>query len=94
MKALGLSPALMPKTKAGVHEHALALLASIADPKATKKSLIELRDAQTAADAAREASEVAQSNAAKRESEAQAAEADATLARQTLIDETEKAARS
>ena len=88
---LGFKPGVMPKTKAGDHERALALLASVADPKATKKSLIELRDATAAYDMAREAAEVAESNAAKRESAAQAAEADAIRARQLLADETAKA---
>ena len=85
---VGLKPGVMPKTKAGDYDVALALLTSITDPKATKKSLIELRDARTAADTAREAAEAAGVKAAERESAAQTAEADAIRVRQALADET------
>ena len=84
----GLKPGAMPKTKAGDYDTALELLASVADPKATKKSLIELRDARTAADAARDAAEAAERKAKEREIAAQAAEADAIRVRQRLVDET------
>ncbi len=84
---LGLKPGAVPKAKPGDHERALALLASVADPKATKKYLTELRDAQTAADKAREAAEVAERKTAERGKAAQEAEADATRARQLQADE-------
>ena len=85
---LGLKPGGMPKTKAADYDTALELLASVADPKATKKNLIELRDARTAADTAREAAEAAGVKAKERESAAQTAEADAIRVRQALADET------
>ncbi len=81
----------MPRTKPGDHERALALLAATADTKVTKARLVELRDATAAHDKAREEAEAATAKAKQRGSEAQAAEADAIRARQTLADETAKA---
>ena len=91
MKSLGQAGSGMPRTRTGDHDRALSLLAAMADPKATKKSLIELRDAQMAADEAREAAEATMAAATKRDTMAREAEADATRARQALADETEKA---
>ncbi len=84
---LGLKPGATPKAKPGDHERALALLASLADPKATKKSLAELQNGTLAHDQAREAAEVAERKAAERDKAAQASEADATRARQLQADE-------
>ena len=90
MKSLGQAGGAMPRAKPGDHERALALLAAIADPKATKRALTELRDSTAAADVAREASEAAERKAAERDKAAQKAEIGATRARQALADETEK----
>ena len=92
MKSLGMAGSAVPRAKPGVHEHALALLAAIADPKATKRSLTELRDATAAHDKALEASEAATAEAAEREKAARRAEANATRARQALADESASAA--
>lgn len=92
MKSVGQTgSAAMPRAKPGDHERALALLASVADPKATKKSLTELKDATAAHDASREAAEAATAEAKRRQEAAQAAEADATRARQLQADETAEA---
>ena len=84
---LGLKPGAMPRAKAGDFDKALALVAGVADAKATKKYLAELQDGTLAHDAAREAAEAAIAEAKRREGEAQAAEAEAIRARQKLADE-------
>ena len=89
MKAIGQAGSAMPKgVKAGHLDTALALLAALSEPKATKAYLLELQAATVGHDEARAAAEAAESKAAKRDSEAQKASADATRARQALADET------
>lgn len=83
-----LKPGSMPRAKVGDFENALALLAAMADVKVTKKSLTEHKDATATYDKARDGAEAAERNAAKRDSEAREAEADAIRARQILADET------
>ena len=86
---VGLQHGAMPKgVKAGHLDTALALLAALSEPKATKAYLLELQAATVGHDEARAAAEAAESKAAKRDSEAQKASADATRARQALADET------
>ncbi len=91
MKALGLKPALMPKTKPGDYERALQLAATFGSKDAVTHGLKQLRDATAALDQTRADVEATMAAATKRDKMAREAEADATLARQTLIDETEKA---
>ncbi len=87
MKQL-LKPGLMPRAKVGDFENALALLVATGADKSTKAYLGELHAATAAYDKAKDDAQAAERKVTTRESEAQAAEADATLARQLLADET------
>ncbi len=90
MKPL-LKPGTMPRAKAGDFDKALALVAGVADAKATKKYLAELQDSTLAHDASREAAATAAAESTKREEAAREAESAATVSRQRLADETANA---
>ncbi len=83
-----LKPGAMPRAKVGDFENALALLVATGADKATKAYLTQLHEATAAYDKAKDDAQAAERKVTTRESEAQAAEADATRARQALADET------
>ncbi len=83
-----LKPGAMPRAKVGDFENALALLVATGADKSTKAYLTQLHEATAAYDKARDDAQAAERKVTTRESEAQAAEADAIRARQTLADET------
>ncbi len=87
MKQL-LRPGAMPRAKVGDFENALALLVATGADKSTKAYLTQLHEATAAYDKARDDAQAAERKVTTRESEAQAAEADAIRARQALADET------
>ncbi len=91
MKSLGMTGSAPRKVKPGDFERALALMVEVGGDKGTKAYLAELVDAQAAHDKARADAEGAMAQAEQREIAAQAAERDATRARQAQIDETAKA---
>ena len=83
-----LKPGAMPRAKVGDFENALALLVATGADKSTKAYLTQLHEATAAYDKAKDDAQAAERKVTTRESEAQAAEADATRARQALADET------
>ena len=83
-----LKPGAMPRAKVGDFENALALLVATGADKSTKAYLTQLHEATAAYDTAKDDAQAAERKVTTRESEAQAAEADATHARQALADET------
>ncbi len=87
MKSLGMAGSAMPRAKASDFDMALQLLTIFGNDKARKQGMTELRDEKVAAVKAREEADAATVKAKQRESEAQAAEADAIHARQALADE-------
>ena len=84
---LGLKPALVPKAKPGDFERALQLAATFGSKDAVTKGLKELRDATAAHDKARDDAQADLVRAVQRDTEAQASEAKAIIARQALADE-------
>ena len=88
---LGLKSAVTPKAKPGDFERALQLAATFGSKENVTAGLKQLRDAKAGADEACAQAQATERNAGKRESEAQAAETDATRQRQLLADETSAA---
>ena len=90
MKAL-LKPGSMPRVKPGDYERALQLAATFGSKDAVKDGLKQLRDATAVLDQTRTDVEATMAAATKRDTMAREAETAATLARQSLIDETSSA---
>ncbi len=83
-----LKPGAMPRAKVGDFENALALLVATGADKSTKAYLTQLHEATAAYDKAKDDAQAAERKVTARETEAQTAEAAATLQRQALADET------
>ena len=90
MKVLMASGGL-PRARVSDFDMALQLLTIFGNDKARKQGMTELRDERVAAVKAREEADAHIVEGKRREETAQAAEADATRARQALADETERA---
>ena len=85
---LALKPGAMPKAKPGDFERALQLAATFGSKDAVTKGLKELQDATAANEQTRDDAQAAEVRAVQRDTEAQASEAKAIIARQALADET------
>ena len=87
MKSLGQAGMAFQRAKLTDFDKAIAILAAVADGKASKAHLQELRDAAQAEADRREEAEAMVAKATARDAEARQAEADAVHARQVLADE-------
>ena len=88
MKSLGQAGSALPRLRPGDYERTLAIVAGLGNDESVKAKLTELRDAEVAHEAAREAAEVATSIASRREDAARLAEADAESEQSALATET------